>query len=377
MGNGVTFGQGQVAAKPENIEGRSGSVNGGTLGVQLLGWVLCGALMMCPRPMAMAQSGEEICYVALGDSVSSGYGLEEEAQRFTQQVAGENGFELTSLAQNGETSQTLLERLQDPDVLQAVAQADVMTVTIGGNDLMQALYEYLAQRYCASHSDAGLTREDMQQTLMGGDMSMLTFALGEIPGFSASQEEQKALCQLTENLTQVVTEIQTVNPRVYLVVVNQYNPYRYLLQEFSKYPPLARAAQDIEETLEDGVSALNAAIATVGAQMGYSVADVYTAFEQARENPCNAAVSAFAKVNLDFHPNAYGHSLIAQVVGEATKPPRWNAGKHVQTVSGATTTMVQSREGKDDWRWEIVVCVAGLALIGILAWRRSCYNKAG
>lgn len=350
-------------------------MNGGTWGIRVLGWVLCGALTMCPKPIAMAQSSEEICYVALGDSVSSGYGLEEQAQKFTQQVARENGFQLTSLAQNGETSQTLLERLQDPEALQAVTQADVITVTVGGNDLMQALYEYLAQRYHATHPAASPTGEDMQQALMGGDMSMISFALGEIQGFSTSQEEQEALVQFTDHLTQVVTEIQTVNPQVYLVVANQYNPYSYLLQEFAKYPPLATAAQDIEGTLEDGVSALNAAIASVGTQMGYSVADVYTAFEEAQENPCNAAVSAFAKVNLDFHPNAYGHSLIAQVVGEATNPQHWDTGEHAQTVSGATTTVVQTQEKEGEWWWAIPVCGAGLFLVGIFAWRRSGQNR--
>lgn len=350
-------------------------MNGGTWGGKLLGWVLCGAVMMCLNPVSMAQSSEKICYVALGDSVSSGYGLEEEEQRFTQQVALENGFQLTSLAQNGETSQTLLERLQDPEAMQTVARADVITVTIGGNDLMQALYEYLAQRYHACYPDESPTGENMQQALMGGDMTKVTFALGEISGFSTSQEEQEALGQFTDNLIQVVTEIQTVNPQVHLVVANQYNPYRYLLQEFTKYPPLATAAQDIEEALEDGVSALNTAIATVGAQMGYSVADVYTAFEQAQENPCNAAASVFAKVNLDFHPNAYGHSLIAQVVGAATNPQRWGSGEQARTVSGTTTAVVQPQKKDGDWRWSIPVCGAGLAFLAILVWRRSARNQ--
>ena len=109
--------------------------------------------------------------------------------------------------------------------------------------------------------------------------------------------------------------------------------------------------------------------------MGYSVADVYTVFEQAQENPCNAAVSAFAKVNLDFHPNAYGHSLIAQVVAAATNPQRWDTGEHAKTVSGATTTVVQPQEKEGDWRWIIPVCVGGMVLLAILVWRRSHHNR--
>ena len=350
-------------------------MNGGTWGAKLLGWVLSGALVMCPKPVAMAQSGEKLCYVALGDSVSSGYGLEEETQMFTQQVARENGFTLISLAQNGETSRTLLERLEDPEAMQTVAQADVITMTVGGNDLMQALYAYLADQYHASNPDASPTGDEMQKALMGGDMDMITFALGEIQGFSASDQEREALTQFTANLTQVVARIQGDNPEVCLVMANQYNPYSYLLQEFTKYPPLAEAAQEVEDVLECGVSALNAAISSVGEQMGYAVADVYTVFQDAGENPCNAEVSAFAKVNLDFHPNAYGHSLIAQVVTEATQLQCMAMGKGALTVSGGTTKLVQPQEKSGGWRWAVLGCGTGLTFLGVILWGRIAHNR--
>ena len=48
---------------------------------------------------------------------------------------------------------------------------------------------------------------------------------------------------------------------------------------------------------------------------GYEVADVYTAFQAATETPCNAYFTSTTDMDLDFHPNAYGHGLIADVVG--------------------------------------------------------------
>lgn len=345
---------------------------------KLLGMVLVMIWIGGWMPTALAQQSEgEICYVALGDSISSGYGLEEDEQMFTQQVARVNGFSLISLAQNGETSETLLERLQDPEAMQAVVQADVITMTIGGNDLMHALYGYLADQYHAQNPDTSPTVEEMQGALMGGDMAMITFALGEIHGFSASSQQQEALAQFSSNLTQVVSKIHTVNPEVYLVVTNQYNPYSYLLREFSKYPPLATAAQDIEEVFETGVAALNEAIASVGEQMGCTVVDVYGAFDQAEENPCNADVSAFAKVNLDFHPNAYGHSLIAQAVTAVTHQQLQVAGHDAQAVNGETTKLVQPMGKRDQWQWAIPLCVGGVSLLGVLIWRWKRRNPKG
>lgn len=353
-------------------------MNGGTWGIKWLGWVLCGALMMCPKAVAMAQASGEICYVALGDSISSGFGLKEEHQRFTQQVARENGFDLVSLAQNGETSATLLERLQDPEVMQAVAQADVISITVGGNDLMQSLYEYLAHQYPERKSDPSPTAEEVQQTLMGGDMAMLTYALGEIQGFPESEEKEEAMAQFTANLTQVTQEIETVNPDVCLVVANQYNPYHYLLQEFSKYPPVAEAAQKAGLVLQAELDTLNDAITSVGEQVGYSVVDVYTAFEDAGENPCNAQVSLFSKLNLDFHPNAYGHTLIAQAVTAVANQQLQAMGHSAQTVSGETRGMTQTREPDRKWQWAVPMGGAALAVLGIL-WqgRHRCRGQKG
>ena len=57
--------------------------------------------------------------------------------------------------------------------------------------------------------------------------------------------------------------------------------------------------------------ALNTEIQTGATLYDYEVADAYTSFEKAEKNPCNAS---FAPMNLDFHPNAYGHELIAAAI---------------------------------------------------------------
>lgn len=293
------------------------STNGkGGLVKKLLGVAVLGALFLCLIPMAGAQSENGTSYVALGDSISSGYGLEEDTLSFAQRVAQDNGLELTNLAQDGETATSLLDKLQTDHVSAAVAQADIITITVGGNDLMNALYAYLTDAYNQRNPETPTTQEDMKNAIMGGDMGVLTFALEVGPGFSNSERATQALADFHTHLTQMVLDIRAENPQVQLVVVEQYNPYSYLVKELSKNPIFASSAQSLCAAFGAGVADINNVIAAVAQQQECWVAKVYDAFETAQENPCNASVSVTMKLNLDFHPNAYGHGLIAQQVTE-------------------------------------------------------------
>ena len=292
------------------------STNGkGGLVKKLLGVAVSAALFLCLVLMAEAQSENGTSYVALGDSISSGYGLEEDTLSFAQRVAQDNGLELTNLAQDGETATSLLDKLQTDQVSAAVSQADIITITVGGNDLMNALYAYLTDAYNQRNPENPTTQEDMKNAIMGGDMGVLTFALEVGPGFSNSERATQALADFHTHLTQMVLDIRAENPQVQLVVVvEQYNPYSYLVKELSKNPIFASSAQSLCAAFGAGVADINNVIAAVAQQQECAVAEVYDAFETAQENPCNASVSMPVKLDLDFHPNAYGHGLIAQQV---------------------------------------------------------------
>ena len=53
---------------------------------------LCLALSLLPAS-ALAAGGEQKSYVALGDSITTGYGLDE-AQSFAEQIAEQEGYTL-------------------------------------------------------------------------------------------------------------------------------------------------------------------------------------------------------------------------------------------------------------------------------------------
>ena len=79
---------------------------------------------------APADKTDDKNYVTLGDSISTGYGLtEQDTQSFPALAAEQTGCTLTNLAEDGETSASLLEKLTDNTV--DIRDADLISVTVG------------------------------------------------------------------------------------------------------------------------------------------------------------------------------------------------------------------------------------------------------
>ena len=273
---------------------------------------LCLALSLLPAS-ALAAGGEQKSYVALGDSITTGYGLTENETGFARQVADSNGYTLTNLAQDGATSTDLLEVVKSEANADTLKNADLITVTIGGNDLMDALYAYLAEKYNKQNSDTPITAEDVKASLAGEEgaveeqKTMLVFAISNISNFQSSLIANSAYHTLWDKFIEIIGTIRSINENAQLIVVNQYNPYSRLTTGTSGLD-----LSSVISAFDSAVQALNEGISLGEEIAGYTVADVYTKFKEAENNPCNASVSP--SINLDFHPNATGHVLIADTI---------------------------------------------------------------
>lgn len=275
--------------------------------------ILALCLTLLPATALAAPGGQ---YLALGDSITTGYAppaSDGTAQKvlhpFAGQVAEALGYELKNLAADGETSQTLRSKLEDGTI--QVPEADLITLTVGGNDLMNGLYAFLVQRYQAANPGEDFDTADAREKLMTGDMEFLSFAAEQVPDFPGSSQATAAMDGFAANLAAIVSAIRQSNPDVRILVASQYNPYSYLAK---KYGELFDQAELIASVFDQGAQALNGVIRAGAAEGGYTVLDVYTVFEAAvgqepAVKPCNPSP---IPLNLDFHPNQTGHDLIAQ-----------------------------------------------------------------
>lgn len=278
-----------------------------------LGSSLC--MIMCLMPTAVhANDTAAVKYVALGDSITSGYGVNE-SQAFPSLIAEKQNYTVVNHGQAGLTSEGLLASLEDSDVAKDVATADIISITIGGNDLMNALYAYLAEKM-------NLTVEDVKNGLAQNNTAILISAITHIPEFSKSEIAINALDTFGSKLSQIIFAIKKANPGAMLFVAKQYNPYQWLAQQCQDVQ-YAGYIKPIVDTFDVGVTALNTIIDTAQENMSgaFVSADVYSAFKNSQVNLANASYTSITvgsfvqpKIDFDFHPNAAGHQVIADTM---------------------------------------------------------------
>ena len=277
---------------------------------RILSLLICVALCLTLLPATALAAGGT--YLALGDSITTGYapGNTTVASPFAGQVQAMGGYaSLSNRAAEGETTQTLKDKL--PGLSGDIAGASLITITIGGNDLMDALYGYLVESYNAKNPTKPITLESLKAALMDlsqlGNQLMLMQVISYIREFDGSSAETDALNTFEANLGQIIDQIRQENPSAPIVIATQYNPYRHITDQ---------SAQSIVAAFETGVVHLNERLTKVAGEKGLLVADVYTAFRDDGGQLTNAAfsMSDLQNASLDFHLNQAGHDKIAAVI---------------------------------------------------------------
>jgi lysophospholipase L1-like esterase len=230
-----------------------------------LALALAGAAWGERRPRAYAPKGPGDIYLALGDSLAWGAGLEDRAAQsypalLHRAMAAEGAIELANLGFPGETSGSFTAR-QLPRALELIAAArreglrvSPITLDIGGNDLRNV------ERAPAAEREAAVA--------------------------AARQTIARALDALRD----------AAGPDADIAIMTYYNPYGG------------------DPGLEGGdaywVERLNDAIREEAARRGVAVADVYPAFTGGRFYTHTFILAG------DIHANAQGHELIAEIFRE-------------------------------------------------------------
>ena len=109
---------------------------------------------------------KQLQYLALGDSITTGYGLQEGEKAFPEILAEKNSLQLAKLAEDNVTSADLLEMVMSTANQEVLSEADVITITVGSNDLMNSLCAYLARVYNEKSSVQKITADQMKQKLL-------------------------------------------------------------------------------------------------------------------------------------------------------------------------------------------------------------------
>lgn len=100
--------------------------------------ILSVCLVLVSIPLLFAAANEPLNYLVLGDSIAQGSGITNRKEAvYGKVVADTNGYEYTNYAHDGYRTTDLLAKLSTDKYLTAVRKADVISLSIGGNNFMQ------------------------------------------------------------------------------------------------------------------------------------------------------------------------------------------------------------------------------------------------
>ncbi|PMC39240.1 GDSL family lipase [Bacillus sp. UMB0899] len=191
--------------------------------ISILSLVLTGCMSesistLATKPVSLTQKEEptdefiprSINLVALGDSLTKGVGDGSDqggyVGRITEMLEGEKGIkevQVKNFGMKGHKTTNLEKRLKEEEVIQSLQQADMIVMTIGGNDIMNVVRQNI-------------------------------FSLDFEP-FRAEQ------LNFERRLTDIFGMIRDYNSDALIVFVGLYNPFKFML------PNLTEIDQIIEE----------------------------------------------------------------------------------------------------------------------------------
>ena len=224
--------------------------------------------------------------VALGDSIGTGYLLENaENESYVNKLSKALSMQKENYAVNGRTSDELLDSLLEGKDNEKIKEASVITVSIGGNDIMLPLI-------------------GMVESFLPEGKSIDTASFDELSNAGerliSGEKDSEIKSQLSarvkifnEKFPRIIDEIKKINPKAQIVVQTIYNPFNNAL--FLDHP---------YELLNPYLLEINNQILGLKDKENYMVADIYKDTEE---------ISAFQIVNLenyDIHPNKKGHNIM-------------------------------------------------------------------
>lgn len=218
------------------------------------------ALILCLSTLSVAVSAnnDKPFYLVLGDSIAYGSGLGNPTEAcYGKIVADTNGYEYVNHSVPGHTTTNLIARLSQPEVTEALEKADIISISIGGNDFLL------------------------------GNLMQLIFNAMVLNDYTPLDS---IAAKFYENFSTIVDIINEHNPDAVILIQTLYNPQSGYLRE-----PYQMAADRLNAQIERFSSENPGEIVIV---------DVGTALG---DDPTNYADD-------DIHPSSNGNMIIAQEV---------------------------------------------------------------
>ncbi len=221
------------------------------------------ALILAAMPLASAAAPKKLNYLILGDSIGFGAGIVNPDEAcYGKIVADTNGYNYKNCAVSGYNTTALLSHMHLTAVKEAIEEADIISLSIGGNDFLTS------------------------------NMVQLGFEAGIMNDLSTFDKIGESFY---ENFCKIIADIKELNPKAVILAQTLYNPMH----------------NPLNEIYQAGADRLNAGIRRYLKEHPKSIVivDVGKEFAGHPEYIADDCV----------HPNSIGNEVIARLVLKTLK----------------------------------------------------------
>ena len=209
-----------------------------TIKIKFAAVVTAFAVLACMQSVS-AETAENI--TVLGDSISTGYGLDDDELSYCGYLQEYFDADLDNFAKDGRQTAELIEQLEnDADVRSSVEQADLICVSIGGNDVLQIFLDSLSELKNAGGNNSEEQFVFSQEFVQGFIMKYAS-AFGP------------AAAQAGENIAEIRKKISELNPEAPIIMQTVYNPFE-TDNEKERYKAVRQAVNDFVGSLNTNIS---------------------------------------------------------------------------------------------------------------------------
>ena len=259
------------------------------------------------------QNYEHLNYVALGDSIARGYGLKDSANgcypallsKALSKVLPNTSVNYTNYALDGLTTEGLVKLLSDG--CEAVDGADLITVSIGANNLLGPFIS-VAEKHMAEFVDSpnNITKEDLSSSTV---INSLKAIQEELESDAFASVMKNGISKLDTELVSIISELKRRAPDAVIVVMTVYSPYHGIDLSL----PYLELYFDLGSLSDKWVSELDTEIRRITEENECILVETYDAFETTR-GLVNASLSLLPlNVSFDPHPNQKGHAMLSNL----------------------------------------------------------------
>lgn len=250
-------------------------------------------------------------FVALGDSIAygmsatDGLGYNDRFRTYLEEnrYSGRDPVDFRNLSRPGDTAEELYQRIKTEEYASALREADIITINIGGNHLLQSLLNTVYSAYPEASAASG----GIQSAIIRNPWAILRLVIGLQNPLSPESDA------LNRSLGIAVSTFESYWPRI-MNELTILAPHAEIYVN-TVYSPLTRE-EPLYGLIDPYIGQINVAVEAYGNQYRYTLVDVYRAFERANSDVVDFSLVG-SSVRADFHPNDEGHAVIFETLKTA------------------------------------------------------------